>query len=52
MWLSAKYADDLTVIGMRADVGGPPAAGIVAGGPNATALNDADLKARARDVAQ
>jgi len=52
IWPSAKYADDLTVIGMRADVGGPPPAGIVAGGPNATALNDADLKARARDVAQ
>ena len=52
IWPSAKYAGDLTVIGMRADVGGTPPAGIVAGGPNATALNDPDLKARARDVAQ
>jgi hypothetical protein len=32
---------------MRADVGGPPP-----GGPTAPPLNDSDLEARARDVAQ
>jgi hypothetical protein len=49
IWPSAKYADDLTVINMRADIGGQPPAG-GAGGP--TALKAADLEARARDVAQ
>jgi hypothetical protein len=52
IWPSDKYADDLTVINMRAEVGGPPPAGIVAGGPTAPSLNDADLEARARDVAE
>ena len=52
IWPSAKYADDLTVINMRADFRGPPPAGFVAGGPTAPPLNDADLQARARDVAQ
>ena len=48
IWPSAKYADDLTVINMRADFRGPPPpAGITA-----PPLNDADLEARARDVAQ
>lgn len=46
IWPSAEYADDLTVINMRPDVDGPPPAGIV------PPLNDADLQARARDVAQ
>ena len=49
IWPSSEYADDLTVIKMRADAGGPP--GIVAGGPTAQPLNDEDLQARARDVA-
>jgi hypothetical protein len=52
IWPSAQYADELTVINMRADVGDPPHAGIVAGLPTAPPLNDADLQARARDVAQ
>jgi hypothetical protein len=47
IWPSAKYADDLTVINMRADFRGPPPAGITS-----PPLNDADLEARARDVAQ
>jgi hypothetical protein len=51
IWPSAKYADDLTVINMRADFRGPPPAGFVAGGSTASSLNDADLEARARDVA-
>jgi hypothetical protein len=37
---------------MRAELGGPPPFGIVAGEPTPTSLNDADLEARARDVAQ
>ena len=52
IWPSAKYADDLTVINMRAELGGPPPVGIVAGEPTPTPLNDADLEAHARDVAQ
>jgi hypothetical protein len=53
IWPSSKYADDLTVIKMRADAGDPPPhAGVVAGLPAAPSLNDADLQARARDVAQ
>ena len=50
IWPSSEYADDLTVINMRADAGDPP--GIVAGGPTAQPLNDMVLKARARDVAR
>ena len=50
IWPSSEYADDLTVINMRADAGDPP--GIVAGGPTAQPLNDAVLQARARGVAQ
>jgi hypothetical protein len=47
IWPSAKYADDLTVINMRADFRGPPPpAGIT------YAFEHADLEARARDVAQ
>jgi hypothetical protein len=46
IWPSAKYAADLTVINMRADVVDLPHAGIV------PPLNDADLQTRARDVAQ
>ena len=53
IWPSSKYADDLTVINMRADAGDPPPhAGLVAGLPAAPPLNDADLQARARDVAR
>jgi hypothetical protein len=52
IWPSAKYADDLTVNNMRAELGGPPRAGIVSGGPTAQSLNDAELEAHARDVAQ
>jgi hypothetical protein len=52
IWPSSKYADDLTVNNMRAELGGPPPVGIVAGEPTPTSLNDADLEARARDVAQ
>ena len=52
IWPSAKYADDLTVNNMRAEIGGPPRAGMVAGGPTAQSLNDAELEAHARDVAQ
>jgi hypothetical protein len=51
IWPSAKYADDLTVNNM-AELGGPPRAGMVAGGPTAQSLNDAELEAHARDVAQ
>jgi hypothetical protein len=36
IWPSAKYADDLTVISMRADFRGPPPAGFVAGGSTAS----------------
>jgi hypothetical protein len=46
IWPSAEYADNLTVINMRPEVGGPPPTGIV------PPLNDADLQTRARDVAQ
>jgi hypothetical protein len=51
IWPSAKYADDHN---MQAELGGPPPFGIVAGEPTptSTSLNDADLEARARDVAQ
>jgi hypothetical protein len=52
IWPSAKYADDLTAINMRTDVGGPPPAGLVASGRTAPSLNDTDLEARAREVAQ
>jgi hypothetical protein len=53
IWPSSKYADDLTVINMRADAGDPPPhAEAVAGLTAAPPLNDADLQARARDVAQ
>ena len=53
IWPSSKYADDLTVINMRADAGDPPPhVGVVAGLTAAPPLNDADLQARARDVAQ
>jgi hypothetical protein len=52
IWPSAKYADDLTVNNMLAELGGAPRAGMVAGGPTPTSLNDADLEPRARDVAQ
>jgi hypothetical protein len=47
IWPAAKYADDLTVINMGADIRGAPHAGITS-----PSLNNADLKARARDVAQ
>ena len=46
IWPAAKYADDLTVINMQADIRGAPDAGITS-----PPLNDADLKAHARDVA-
>ena len=36
IWPSSKYADDLTVLNMRADAGAPPV--IVAGGPTAHPL--------------
>jgi hypothetical protein len=53
IWPSSKYADDLTVINMRADAGDPPPhVGVVAGLTAAPPLNDADLQARAQDVAQ
>ena len=53
IWPSAKYADDLTVNNMRAELGGPPPVGIVAGEPTPTSLIDAgSLEAHARDVAQ
>jgi hypothetical protein len=53
IWPSSKYADDLKVINMRVDAGDPPPhAGVVAGLPAAPPLNDADLQARAQDVAQ
>jgi hypothetical protein len=47
IWPAAKFTDDLTVINMQAAVRGAPHAGITS-----PPLNDAELEARARDVAQ
>ena len=50
IWPSDKYSDDLTVLGMRPEIGGPPPAGLAPGGPPAT-LPTAELEARAHNVA-
>jgi hypothetical protein len=47
IWPAAKFTDDLTVINMRAALRGAPHAG-----NTSSPLNDAELEARARDVAQ
>lgn len=47
IWPAAKFTDDLTVINMQAAVRGAPHAGITS-----PPLNDTELEARARDVAQ
>jgi hypothetical protein len=52
IWPSAKYADDLTVMNMRLEAGSPSPAEIIAPGPTALPLSNADLEARAREVAQ